>query len=259
MREIEKDKTTMKPATIWCCILLLIASIGNLADAAISDEGKQAIERMRLKQQSAEAEPAKPGLQELADHLRKKHEQNSSTETSAEAVAVSVDEPATLGTSVKKDLAETNEQIAEDPPGSETITFDACSDSKIMAEKYDHMPDTLANKSNESVSPHAPGKSRDMTLSEMLVTVMISCFFLVIGFSAFGASIRNHSETASCGGCVLMLIGIAVAITVLRTFWPLALLLLFGAIFGQKGGSSSNGSCGCGCGFILLILLFSLL
>lgn len=245
------DKVAMKSLTICCCILLLFASIGNFAVAAISDEGKQAIESLRLKQSGAELEPAKPGLRELTDHLRKKHEQNALTETATpETAAVPVDEPVTSGANAEKDIAEANEQIAANQPTSETITYDTCSDSKIMAEKYDHVPDTPKTPVSPNTSQaSSQNKSGDGAFAGLLAT----CLFLGFGYIMLAVDNRKNPGIASNIGCVLMLIGTVFAFIAIKNSWPLPLLLLFGAMFGQKG-ASSNGGCGCGCFIMLLIL-----
>ncbi len=69
----DRERETMRPARLglWCCLLLLLASIGTVVTAAISDEGKQAIEQLRQRHQSAEAEPNARSRRAAAKKVRK--------------------------------------------------------------------------------------------------------------------------------------------------------------------------------------------
>ncbi|MBU1109164.1 MAG: hypothetical protein KKB51_20975 [Candidatus Riflebacteria bacterium] len=61
-------------AWFWCCALLISICLCTAATGKISDDGRRAVERLRLRHQDAEAEPGRLGMRELAEQLRKKHE-----------------------------------------------------------------------------------------------------------------------------------------------------------------------------------------
>lgn len=273
--ERDRGRETMRPARsgLWCCLLLLLAGIGTVVTAAISDEGKRAIEQLRQRHQSAEAEPARPKMRDLAEQLRKKLENTENPEnpdktqpTQTPVVApVKPSEQARPNAELELPVVATEEQTVAAPAATDTPTYGTCGDGDLPAEKYDLVPHPAApgNKPQAAATyQQKQAASSDGESFPGFFAAVIAVITLFTFGSAFaGSGVRGSPPGALQAAGTLMLLGAIVVggITVIK-FWPILLLLFFGYVFSQSSRSSSDsGCCGCGCGLIILLLLLGIL
>jgi len=261
----------MRPARLglWCCLLLLSAGIGTVVTAAISDEGKRAIEQLRQKHQSAEAEPARPKMRGLAEQLRKKHKNNEkpcTPQTSTEPAAAPVKAVERTVSEVEPPAVAAEEQTAEAPAATQVPVYDNCGDGDLPAEKYDHVPHPAAPEKKPQAA--APFQQKQITRSDdtgfsgfiVAVLAVITLFSLGSAFAAGPRSKGSSPDLLQAVGTLMLLGAIVVGGITMVKFWPFVLLLMFGAMFSQSGRSSNDsGCCGCGCGLILLLLILGIL
>ena len=265
----------MRPArfALWRCLLLLLAGIGTVVTAAISDEGKQAIEQLRQRHQSAEAEPTRPKMRGLAVQLRKKHERpNQPPLLPITDARTSLVKETTLPTETTLPVAVIERQIitTEDQSVASAATssseYGYCSDDGLLAEKYDHTPDTDEPERKPQTSATRQQKSAVENDNDAYSGFFTAVLAVIMLFSVGSALAADSGGRGSPPGVLqatgtLMLLGAIVVggVTVIK-FWPILLLLFFGYVFSQASRSSNDsGCCGCGCGLILLLILLGVL
>lgn len=262
----------MRPARsgLWCCLLLLLAGIGTVVTAAISDEGKRAIEQLRQRHQSAEAEPARPKMRDLAEQLRKKLENTEKPEktqpTQTPVVeSVKLSEPARPIAELELPVVATEEQTAAAPAATDTTTYGTCGDGGLPAERYDHVPYPATPQQKPQIAATYQQKqtasSDDESFPGFFAAVIAVITLFTFGSAFAGSGVRGSPPGMLQTAGTLMLLGAIVVggITVIK-FWPILLLLFFGYVFSQSSRSSSDsGCCGCGCGLIILLLLLGIL
>jgi len=249
--------------------LLLLAGI-EAVTAAISDDGKRAIEQLRQRHQSAEAEPARPKMRDLAEQLRKKFENTEKPEktqpTQTPVVeSVKPSEPARPIAELELPVVATEEQTVAAPAATDTPTYGTCGDGDLPAEKYDHLPYPAAPVNKPQAAATYQQKpatgSDDAGFSGFFIAVMAVITLFTFGSAFAGSGVRGSPPGALQAAGTLMLLGALVigGITVIK-FWPILLLLFVGTMFSQSGRSSNDsGCCGCGCGLIILLLLLGIL
>lgn len=265
----------MRPASLgyWCCLLLLLAGI-EAVTAAISDDGKRAIEQLRQRHQSAEAEPARPGMRDLAEQLRQKHKNNEKPVTpqaskTPAATPVKTVEPLQPTAEAEPSTVAAEEQTVSSPAATEAPVYGTCGDGDLPAEEYDHIPYPAAPEkraqSAETFQQKQANSSDDAGFSGFFIAVMAVITLFTFGSAFAGSGVRGSPPGALQAAGTLMLLGAIVVggITVIK-FWPILLLLFFGYVFSQSSRSSSDSGgcgcgCGCGCGLIILLLILGII
>jgi hypothetical protein len=250
--------------------LLLLASIGTVVTAAISDEGKRAIEQLRQLHQSAEAEPARPKLRDLAEQLRKKNENTKNPVTPQAAptptvAPVKASEPTRPLAELEFPVVAAENQTVAAPAVTETPTYGTCGDGDLPAEKYDHLPHpaapTIRPQTAATTRQKPPTESDNAGFSGFIVAVLAVITLFTFGSAFAGSGVRGSPPGALQAVGTLMLLGAIVVggVTVIK-FWPILLLLFFGYVFSQPSRSTNDsGCCGCGCGLILLLLILGII
>lgn len=242
----------------WCCALLI--AICTTASGGISADGRQAIEQLRLKHLNAEVEHGKSNMRELAELLRKKSEVERPVEPPAVLVppvtAEIVSPVATRDQALPEDTAD--QAVDSAPTNTNEIQKPV-----VQAERYDHEPaDTSPQTSSmgsAAAKRNADKKSNDFSFGSFLAAIFICMALLQFGAGLIGAGNTAKPGCSSIIGLILICGGVVVAILTITSFWPLLLILAFGAIFGQSKSSGNDGCCGCGCMAILIFLLFGLI
>lgn len=233
---------------LWCCTIFLNICFGSAVAGAISKDGNRTIEQLRLKHYRQDVVSKRLGLIDLADQMRKKHEKNSLAEEPEAAEKQIPSVPAALAASSITSPAVLLELVASEAPDA----------VKVLAEKYDHMPDDAkippANVLTRTDTTQMATKSPDdKTFGGFLAGAVISIFLMFFGALLMSLDKVNPPGACSFIGLPMLGFGFIMTISTAAKFWPLVLLLALGAMLGGSKGSSSG--CGCGCMPILVILV----